>query len=246
MSKKEQLPVEVHDHFRKANVLHTYVQESLGEATKHALETGQELLAAKKAVPHGRWENECSRLFDGSLRTAQFYMQFAKDFSQLKSAEKSALLMLEGSLDGAAKAARKAAKPPKPNTPRKGGAPAAVTHDREPASEPTDEPDYGKCPNCHGTEWKEDFEGVVCAKCLHPHGEPPRNGTDKPGDSKPPKQYPRSHWYKQWEQAIGPVVRLVDKIAEEVRERRDPHHDAIQERLNEATEEMAKWMGVKK
>ena len=102
MPSKPTLPAEVHDHFRKANVLHTYVQKDLGEATKHALETGTELLAAKTAVPHGRWEDECTRLFDGSLRTAQFYMLFSRDFSKLKSAEKSALLMLEGTLDRAA------------------------------------------------------------------------------------------------------------------------------------------------
>ena len=31
---------------------------------------------------------------------------------------------------------------------------------------------YGKCPNCVGTKWTEDEDGVVCAKCGHPHGEP--------------------------------------------------------------------------
>jgi len=33
-------------------------------------------------------------------------------------------------------------------------------------------PDYGKCPNCAGTKWTEDKEGVSCARCNHPHGEP--------------------------------------------------------------------------
>ena len=63
---------------------------------------------------------------------------------------------------------------------------------------------------------------------------------------KPPKQFPRSHWFKQWEKAIGPLVRLVDKIAAGVREKHDPHHEGIQEKLNAATEEMMEWMGVKK
>ena len=192
MSKKEQLPAEVHDHFRKANVLHTYVQESLGEATKHALETGQELLAAKAAVPHGRWEDECKRLFNGSASCARFYMQFAKNMEALPKRQRSAICMLEGSLKGAADAAKKAANPPKPNTPRKDAAPASVTTEPEPASgeddadgtdaqEPAPEPprngtdkpgDYGRCPNCHGTEWLVEDDGVCCAKCLHPCGEP--------------------------------------------------------------------------
>ena len=106
---KTNLPTEVHDHFRKANVLHGYVQKDLAEATKHALEIGQELLAAKLTVPHGSWGSECERLFDGSLRTAQFYMSFAKHVSSLPKAQSSALLVLEGSLDGAAKAAKLAA-----------------------------------------------------------------------------------------------------------------------------------------
>lgn len=116
MPKKSNLPIEVHDHFRKANVLHGYVTTELGEASQHALETGQELLAAKKAIPHGGWETECNRLFDGSDRTARSYMQFAKNMDALPKRQKSAVLLLEGSIDGAAKAAKKAAKPkpPKP------------------------------------------------------------------------------------------------------------------------------------
>ena len=75
-----------------------------------------------------------------------------------------------------------------------------------------------------------------------PSHRPPRKGKGAPAG--PPKQYDRSAWFKQWEQAIGPVVRLVDKIAGEVGERHDPHQEAIQRALNAATEDMAEWMGV--
>lgn len=170
---KQTLPIEVHDHFRKANVLHTYVTTELGEASQHALETGQELLAAKKTVPHGRWETECKRLFDGSLRTAQFYMAFTRDFGKLKSAQKSALLMLEGTLDGAAKAAKKASKP-KPSPPKRQPDPdEPIDVDSESVDAPeTPKPDYGKCPSCAGAKWVEGEEGVSCARCNQPHGEP--------------------------------------------------------------------------
>ena len=173
MPKKSNLPIEVHDHFAKANVLHTYVQKHVGEAQQHALETGQELLAAKKATPHGSWEEKCEKLFDGSLRTAQFYMQFAKNVAALPKKRSSALLLLEGSLDGAAKAAKKAAAPP----PKSSGASSSPGTQSPPASAPpapeTPEPDYGKCPNCGGTEWNDDDpDGAWCAKCHHPHGEP--------------------------------------------------------------------------
>ena len=70
--------------------------------------------------------------------------------------------------------------------------------------------------------------------------------TPKKANGKPPKQFPRSHWFRQWELAIGPVCRLVDKIAEEVREKHDPHHEAAQEFLEKATEEMMAWMKVGK
>ncbi len=32
--------------------------------------------------------------------------------------------------------------------------------------------DFGTCPNCAGTKWDEDSDGVSCSKCHHPHGEP--------------------------------------------------------------------------
>ena len=170
---KHKLPIEVHEYFRKANVLHKYVQESLGEASKHALETGECLVAAKLTIPHGGWEKECERLFDGSLRTAQFYMAFAKDFGKLKSAQKSALLMLEGTLDGAAKAAKKAAKP-SPSPPKPQPAPdEPIDVDSEPVDVPeTPKPNYGKCPVCANAKWEDTDDGVCCTTCHHPHGEP--------------------------------------------------------------------------
>lgn len=118
MTSKPKLPIEVHDHFRKANVLHGYVQTELGEVRDHALETGQELIAAKKLTPPGGWEKECERLFDGKLRTAQRYMQFAKHLGAIPKAHARALLMHEGTLEGAVKAAKAAAKPkPEPAEP---------------------------------------------------------------------------------------------------------------------------------
>lgn len=183
MAKKSNLPTEVHDHFRKANVLHTYVEEHLGEAKKHALDIGQELSAAKKSLPHGRWEDECNRLFDGSARTARFYMEFARNMDALPKRQRTPLLMIEGSIEGAAKAAKAAANP-KPAKPKPAPLPETLQPDYDaPDTAPIDVDseavedtpvDYGKCPNCAGTKWKVDgADGSVdCSKCLHPHGEP--------------------------------------------------------------------------
>ena len=114
------LPDAAYDHFRKANALHGYVLSSLADATEHALKAGEELQAAKSTVPHGGWEHECSNRFDGSLRTAQFYMQFYRHVSALPKAQASALLVLEGTLEGAAKAAKNAIKESS-NTPSRQG-----------------------------------------------------------------------------------------------------------------------------
>jgi len=78
---------------------------------------------------------------------------------------------------------------------------------------------------------------------------PPEEFAEKPdrkkSNGKPPKQYDRSYWYKQWDQGIGPIVRLVDKIADGVSEKDGSHHEAIQDLLAQATDEMVEWMGVK-
>lgn len=63
---------------------------------------------------------------------------------------------------------------------------------------------------------------------------------------KPPKQYDRSFWYKQWNTSIGPLVRLVDKIAREVNEMHGARHKGVKEGLDLATRNMIEWMGVKK
>ena len=60
--------------------------------------------------------------------------------------------------------------------------------------------------------------------------------------TKPPKQFPRSALYKNWNQAMGPLVRLVDKIANGVNESGCKSHKLVQKHLNEATEEMQEWL----
>ncbi len=74
---------------------------------------------------------------------------------------------------------------------------------------------------------------------------PPRNGTAKRGGS-PPKQLDRRAYYKQWDSAIGPLVRLVDKIAREVGDSHNGHHRDVQEHLSDATDCMMEWMEVEK
>lgn len=228
---KSNLPIEVHDHFSKANMLHTYVQKDLGEATKHALETGKELLLAKSAIPHGRWEDECGRLFNGSLRTAQFYMQFAKNMMALPKAQSSSLLFLEGTLESAAKAARAAARGN--DAPKLEGPPQP---EPEVLEEP--EPEYDASEDFDDSDSPEsDGEVAVDTKTATGNGKKP---------DKPPKKYDRAFWYKQWQQSIGPLCRLVDKIAHDLGESKCQSQTVVQDHLNVATEEMMEWLGVKR
>lgn len=67
----------------------------------------------------------------------------------------------------------------------------------------------------------------------------------KSSKPKPPKRLDRKAYYKQWDQAIGPVVRLVDKIANGVGEKKSEYHANVQSHLNKATMEMASWMRTK-
>lgn len=227
---KSNLPAEVHDHFRKANMLHTYVVKSLGEATEHALETGQELLLAKESVPHGSWETECERLFAGSLRTARFYMSFAKDMLALPKNGRTAVLFLETTLEGAAKAARDAARgdePPK----------------RLPAPQPTSEPDIEVT---ESEEWvdEEPAETPDDVVPLRPRkGDAPKQ--EAPTNGQPPKQYDRGFYYKQWNTSIGPLIRMVDKMARDLNEMQGARHRGVKEGLDLATRNMIEWMGVK-
>ena len=74
-------------------------------------------------------------------------------------------------------------------------------------------------------------------------------GFSPPKPDKPPKKAKknsRADWYKQWNTSIGPLVRLVNKIANEFGEKHSPKHQLVKENLESATQNMMDWMGVKK
>jgi ribosomal protein S27AE len=190
---KPNLPIEAHDGFRKANVFHADCVKDAASLVKNALEAGKELLEAKRHTPHGRWEAECERLFDGSVRTAQFYMQFATHMKALTKAQSSAVLFLEHSIEGATKVAKRLAKgeapyeeKPTPDEPIE--AEYEVVEETETVEESGPETpstpgdcagvDAGsdkpteRCPNCAAVKWQADEDGWYCGKCNHPYGEP--------------------------------------------------------------------------
>ncbi len=62
-----------------ANREHVRCEQALGAAIEHAFRAGKYLLAAKGEVAHGRWAAWLGANFAGSVRTAQRYMQVARE-----------------------------------------------------------------------------------------------------------------------------------------------------------------------
>ena len=124
--------------------------------------------------------------------------------------------------------------------------------DPEPAPKPTTDPlteesgeeiqtDLGDMDDT-GEDGRMDSDGTEPQETS---SRPPRNGKDKPASSStPPKQFDRSFWYKQWNHQIGPLVRLVDKIANNVGDSQCKSQTVVQDHLNTATEEMMEWLEI--
>jgi hypothetical protein len=120
-------------------------------------------------------------------------------------------LLLESTLDGAAKAARKLAKPTPPAKPK--------PTDEEPDVEPDMEAEADLDP--------EPTKTVTASR------------------AKPKTSADTKALYTEYYRAIGPIVRLIDRIANAVGARHSESHKTVKEHLEHATQEMKAWMGVK-
>lgn len=144
-------------------------KEAFNDLVRRAAAKGAETLSliwkageiatqAKDAVPHGGWVAFVEQHYDVNHSTVTRWMQFRANVPESK------LCTVHNLAAGIKMLEPPKAKPKaKPKPPRKGSA----TPD---APEPGQ--DYGKCPSCAGKKWTKSTEGVVCAKCNHPHGEP--------------------------------------------------------------------------
>lgn len=182
---------------KQINDNHKLVQKAAGEALERAILTGELLTKWKELLPHGRFESFTETHFDGSLSTARAYMLAVKRLSELSNRQRASVLDQESSIRGLLEATKADSdkgesggrgsgsvnRAPASSGPTSGEVASSGEDDRtdSPGKKPKetnhrpprsgkDKPavDYGKCPNCGGTKWKDD----VCAKCKHPHGEP--------------------------------------------------------------------------
>lgn len=149
--------------------------DTIGYATK----AGELLVQVKSLLPHGGFEKWISQNCDFSYDVASGYMRLHKRLEGKSKVVRAQLLTDARSvtnLQNLLKPEENTTSPPK-NRPPSG---SATSGKSAPKDEPKDKPkDYGKCPNCAGTKWSEDEEGVSCAKCHHPHGEPAGDVDDK-------------------------------------------------------------------
>ncbi len=240
---------------------------------KAGLEMGRMLSEARELCgekPFPKWvEAECGC----SLSTAYNYISAFEHFGDFPTvgkielgamytlstsppAKKKALKLAEKGVTVTQSVAKKLVAESKPKPPPDSPDDAPEPEDEaEPDSEPetpqtdaqgTEPADYGKCPACAGTKWTDTHDGVVCSKCGQYWGEPAGDVDPPKRPPKPPKKLDKPAYYKQWDQNIGPLVRLVSTIADGVGEKNGQDHKAVKKHLNDATKAVMKWMGVKK
>ena len=214
------------------NASHRECLRAGNEAIHFAYETGGLLTDVKKLLKLvnggpslGDWQ---SQFLTFGQRTAQVYMKLHKDLRELPKAQRSALFDASKSIDSLAKQFANSKPKPKPapaaapSTPNRGG------------PEPVNDPTKPQSPGDYA-EPAEDETDDTPAVASRP--------TTKKA-TQPPKQIERSGWFKQWDTAIGPLVRLVDKIADGVGEK-GAKQKAVHKHLHAATAAMMEWMQVK-
>jgi hypothetical protein len=164
------------------NENHRLAQTAAAEAVERGVLVGELLARWKELLPHGQFETFTETHFEGSLRTAQIYMQAAKRLSALPKAQRSALLKQERSIAGLISDSAKGkpggvsstslAYAPVSPGPASGeaagsggsaGGPghgeetqhqAGESRDAHPSAGPPGKSgNLGKCPNCGGTKW---------------------------------------------------------------------------------------------
>lgn len=115
---------------------HIACEKAMGESLKHAMIAGAALLEAKKEIAHGQFLAWVETNCDFSFRTAQQYMQLAKNKGQISNAQRAAHLSQR---DAAALISKPRAKPDraKPENTFSVPAPSRTTSDAVSIAIPT-------------------------------------------------------------------------------------------------------------
>jgi len=182
---------------------------------------GETAKLAKSTIPHGEWLKFVDQYYDVSHDTVRRWVKFHETVpeSKLRSVRNltAGLKMLDAPKQSAS-------------------APRHREQNKHVASDSSDGHPSADTP---GEDGRTEPDGQDAQE---PTPTPPRSGKAKRGAPSP--KLDKEAYYKQWEASIGPLVRLVDKIANGTGSTRDPYCVAIHEALQTATDNMAEWMGV--
>jgi hypothetical protein len=82
-----------------------------------------------------------------------------------------------------------------------------------------------------------------------PFGDPPREPGGEDYKRKPQangtgkgKKFDGSYWFKQWNQGLGPLSRMVDRLAENLGQSQSTPHKAVHKHLSDAHSAITKWL----
>ena len=235
---------------------HDQCQKDFGSSIDWGIECGKLLCEAKSHLGHGSFGGYVEQYFDFSHRTASGYMKLHNGLGKLSNRQRASILKEADSLRGlqlllsdsdkgkpGGVSSSSSTSTPASSGPASGEAldsPAGGPgHGAETQHQAADRPDAHPSAGASGDPFDEANDGLMPVSDEE-YEQPPDKGKGK--SKTPPKQLDRSAWYKQWDQSIGPLVRLVDKIASAVGESKSESHKTVQEHLNIATEEMMEWM----
>ncbi len=164
------LAVEINEHHRAA-------EDAASNALEHAYHAGILLNRAKRQCEHGEWASWLKANFDGSIRTAQVYMQIGDPFNWERIQKRNTVAHLKvdaTGLFGVGKAVKLLAKPRRSKVqPDPSEDPIDVPVDDH-VDKPVDAQADTKqitptpCPNCGSTDRLEDDLGRCCARCKDP------------------------------------------------------------------------------
>ena len=170
------------------NANHRECLRAGNETINHACEAGRLLTKVKDLVKHGEFGNWIKQYCDFAQSTADGYMKLHKDLAAIPNSQRARILEDATSVSSLKNLIhRPTVKTPPPPPPSGGTQPPPDTDDpaggpghgaetQHQAGEGRDAHpsagNLGKCPNCAGTKWDEDDEGLACSKCHQPHGEP--------------------------------------------------------------------------
>ena len=203
-----------------------------GNATiQYAIQAGGLLTKVKALVPHGEFQKWVDQFCDFSYDVAAGYMRLQKELGTFSKVERAQLLTDATSITSL----KKLLKPRENATSAPKTPPPSGKRDSEPVTDCGPSPPANQTSHIDDATWTDPLDTPEPPVMTSPPAKP--NGT-------PPRQLDRPAYYKQWDQMIGPIVRLVDKIALGVGETGCHDHKLVQDRLNLATETMMEWMGV--